>query len=180
MAGNSKQKNKEKLLNYISDRIKFYWESKRTFEATQRSFDEEKLEFKQEMDKYFNMVADDDNKFMINLKTEVKGIKKVICQRISHVEVTFDVDKLKKVLTKKQSKIVVKKHYQVNNWPGLLNLLKESGVEWKEFLKYVDVSESVDESALEKLVEVGEVDIEEIKDCSSANVKTQYYKLTEK
>ena len=99
---------------------------------------------------------------------------------LSQITVTFDTNKLKKVLTKKQQKSVIRKHYKVNNWPGLLNLLKESGVEWKEFLKYVDVSEDVDEAALEKLVELGEVKPEKIVDCSNATVKTQYYKLTEK
>lgn len=167
-------------MNYVSERIKFFWETKRTFEATQRSFNDEKFEFKQEMDKYFDAVADEDNKFMVDLRAEVKGVKKVACQRISHVEIKFDVEKLKGVLNKEQRKSVIKKHYQVNNWPGLLNLLKESGVEWKEFLKFVDVSESVDESALERLVELGEVGTDEIIDCSESKVKTQYYKLTEK
>lgn len=174
------KKQKDKLVNYIQDRIKFYWESKRTFDATSRSFEEEKIDFKKEMDKYFDMLADEDGKIMIDLREEIRGIKRVICQRISQVEIKFDTNKLKKVLTKKQQKYVVRKHYKVNNWPGLLNLLKESGVEWKEFLKYVDVSEDVDEKALEKLVELGEVDIDEIKDCSSTRIKTQYYKLTEK
>lgn len=174
------KKQKDKLVNYIQDRIKFYWESKRTFDATQRSFNEEKLDFKHEMDKYFDILADEDNKITIDLREEVRGIKRVICQRISQVQVTFDTNKLKKVLTKKQQKSVIRKHYKVNNWPGLLNLLKESGVEWKEFLKYVDVSEDVDEAALEKLVELGEVKAENIVDCSNATVKTQYYKLTEK
>ncbi|MCR5587487.1 MAG: hypothetical protein K6F77_08140 [Lachnospiraceae bacterium] len=176
----TKQKNREKLLNYISDRIKFYWESKRTFETTQRSFNEEKFDFKQEMDKYFDLVSDDDNKFTVDLRAEVKGVKKVVCQRISQVEVTFNTNKLKDVLNKKQQKSVIRKHYQVNNWPGLLGFLKESGVEWKEFIKYVDVSETVDEAALEKLVELGEVDTDEIIECSNSRIKTQYYKLTEK
>ena len=178
--GRSKEKEREKLLRYISDRIQFYWETKKTFEGVQRSFDDEKIDFKREMDKYFDMVSDDDNKFAIDLRTEVRGIKKVICQKISQVEIKFDVKKLKDVLTKKQQKAVIKKHYQVINWPGLLNLLKESGVEWKEFLKYVEISESVDEKALDKLFELGEIDAEEIQKCSDTRIKTQYYKLTEK
>ena len=174
------KKQKDKLITYVQDRIKFYWESKRTFDATQRSFNEEKLDFKHEMDKYFDLLADEDGKIMIDLREEVRGIKRVICQRISQVDVKFDTNKLKKVLTKKQQKSVIRKHYKVNNWPGLLNLLKESGVEWKEFLKYVEVSEDVDENSLEKLVELGEVNTDDIVDCSKATVKTQYYKLTEK
>lgn len=174
------KKQKDKLISYVQDRIKFYWESKRTFDATQRSFNEEKIDFKHEMDKYFDLLADEDGKIMIDLREEIRGIKRIICQRVSQVQVSFDTNKLRKVLTKKQQKSVIRKHYKVNNWPGLLNLLKESGVEWKEFLNYVEVSEDVDEAALEKLVELGEVNAENIVDCSKATVKTQYYKLTEK
>ncbi len=180
MAGKKGKGGKDRLLNYVSDRIKFYWESKRTFDATQRSFNDEKFEFKQEMDKYFDSVADDDNKFTVDLRTEIKGVKRVVCQRISQVEVNFDIDGLKTILTKKQQKAVIKKHYQVNNWPGLLTLLKESVVELKEFLKYVDITETVDEAALEKLVDLGEANAEDLIDCSETRIKTQYYKLTEK
>ena len=165
---------------WVADRIKYYWERKRNFEATKRSFDDDKYEFNNEMDRYFDTVADDDGKVIVNLDGLFKGVKKVICQRISQVKVEFNISKLSKVLTKDQRKKVIDKHYKVVNWPGLLKLLKESGVEWKQFLKYVEVTEEVNEAALEKLVELAEVDVDVVKSCSSAKIKTQYYKLTEK
>lgn len=165
---------------WAKERIKYYWERKRTYESTKRSFEDDKYEFNQEMDRYFDVVADEDGKVIVNLEGMFKGVKKLICQRISQVKVEFDIKKLDKILSKEQRKKVIQKHYQVNNWPGLLKLLKESGVEWKKFLKYVNVSESVDEGKLEQLVELGELNSEEVKACSKTKIKTQYYKLTEK
>lgn len=165
---------------WITERIKYYWERKRTYELTKRSFDEDKYEFNTEMDKYFDIVADEDGKFTINLDGMYKGIKKIVCQRISQVKVEFDIKKLDKILTKEQRKKVVQKHYQVNNWPGLLKLLKDSGVDWKQFLKYVDVSETVRDSVLEQMVELGELNADEVKKCGNVKIKTQYYKVTEK
>lgn len=165
---------------WAKQRIQYYWERKRTYEATKRSFEDDKYEFTNEMDRYFDVVADEDGKVTVNLGGMFKGVSRLICQKISQVKVEFDTNKLRKVLDKKQQRQVIQKHYQVNNWPGLLKLLKDSGVEWSEFLKYVDVSESVRENVLEQLVELGEVDAEKVKKCSSAKIKTQYYKVTEK
>ena len=61
-----------------------------------------------------------------------------------------------------------------------MKFLKESGVDWKKFLKYIEVSESVNEGQLEQLVELGEVNADEAKACSKAKIRTQYYKITEK
>ena len=173
-------KKKYSTEQWAVDRIKYYWERKRDFEATKRSFEDDKYEFHQEMDRYFDVLADDDGKVIVNLDGLFKGVKKLICQRISQVKVEFNIKKLDKILSKEQRKKVIQKHYNVNNWHGLLKLLKESGVEWKQFLKYVDVSESVNESQLEQLVELGELNSEEVKACSKAKIKTQYYKITEK
>lgn len=165
---------------WAKDRIQYYWERKRTYEATKRSFDDDKYEFNQEMDRYFDVVADEDGKIIVDLRETIRGVKKIICQRISQVSVEFDVNKLKNILTREQQKKVLQKHYKVVNWPGLMKLLKESGVDWKKFLKCVEVSESVRENVLEQLVELGEVNAEEAKACSKAKIRTQYYKITEK
>lgn len=173
-------KQKYDKYQWAADRIKYFWERKRTYEATKRSFEDDKFEFNNEMDRYFDEVSDDDGKFTIDMKDTIKGVSKIICQKITQTVIHFDVKKLRKVLTKEQQKKVIQKHYQINNWPGLFTFLKESGVDWKEFLKYVDVSESAKVNVIEKMVELGEVDAETIKKCSNVKIKTQYYKITEK
>lgn len=175
-----KGKKKYTAEQWAKDRIKYYWECKRNYEASKRAFDDDKLEFNNQMDRYFDVVADEDGKVTINLEGMFKGVTKIICQKISQVKVEFNINKLNKILTKEQRKKVIQKHYQVNNWPGLLRLLKDSGVDWKQFLKYVDVLETVNEKQLEQLVDIGELNSDEVKECSRARIKTQYYKITEK
>lgn len=165
---------------WVEQRVKYFWEQKRVFEVTKANFENDKYEFYNEMDRYFDDVADDEGKVSINMKDTVKGVGKIICQKITQMNIVFYPNKIKNLLSKKEQKIVIKKHYKVINWPGLLKLLKESGVEWKEFLKYVEVKEEVDQGELDKLIDLGLLDINDVKNCASSKVKTQYYKITEK
>lgn len=165
---------------WVEQRIKYFWEQKRTYEASKANFENDKYEFYNEMDRYFDEVADDDGKFGVSVKETVKGIGRIVCQKISTVSISFDVKKIRKVLTKEQQKQVIQKHYKVINWPKMFQLLKDSGVEWKEFLKCVEVSETVNQKELDKLIDLGYVDMDDIKKCASTKVKNVYYKLTEK
>lgn len=165
---------------WVTERIKYYWERKKNYEATKENFEQDKHEFNVDMDKYFDNVADDDGKFTIDVSSMARNISKITCQRISQVKVNFDIYKLRKCLTKKQQKQVIQKHYNVINWPNLLQLMKDAGVDHEEFMKCVEVTESVRENVLNQLVELGEADYDEVKKCSSVNIKTQYYKITEK
>lgn len=165
---------------YVTERIKYFYETKRSYELAKTSFDDEKYEFYEQMDKYFDEVADDDGKYIIDMRDTVKGVKKIICQKVSSVSIEFDIKKLDNFLNKEQRKKVIHKRYSVINWPKLFNLLKESGVEWKKFLQCVEVKEEVLTKELDKLVELGEVDIDDIKSCSKAKIKSQFYKITEK
>ncbi|MDE7423057.1 MAG: hypothetical protein K2N51_05110, partial [Lachnospiraceae bacterium] len=105
---------------------------------------------------------------------------KIIVTRVTPSTVEWDCKKLKQLLSSKERKLVIQKNYQVINWKGLFDLLKESGVDFKEFLKYVEVTETVRDKQLDKLIELGTIDEEEVKECSSVKLKSSYYKLTEK
>ena len=131
------------------------------------------------MDRYFDVAANEDGKVEVEIE-DVKNVKKVIVTKVTPSTVEWDCEKLKQLLSPKERKLVIQKHYQVINWKGLFDLLKESGVDFKEFLKYVEVTESVRDKQLDKLVELGAVDEEEVKACSSVKLKSSYYKLTEK
>ena len=62
----------------------------------------------------------------------------------------------------------------------MLTYLKSAGVEWKEFLKYVKVTEDVDVDVLQNMLSLGEVDEKLITDCTSVKHMTPYYRLSEK
>ena len=163
---------RQSVKQYVTQMIKWYRDIKYSRDSAERTFNEAKYEFSQCMEQYFDKVATDDNKIEIPV-TE-------IVTRVTPSEVTFDIPRLKKLLSKKEQKLVIQKNYQVTNWPGLFELLKESGVDFKEFLKYVSVTETVRDKQLDKLVELGAIDEEEVKKCSSVRLKSSYYKLTEK
>ncbi|MDE7433285.1 MAG: hypothetical protein K2N34_15425, partial [Lachnospiraceae bacterium] len=111
---------------------------------------------------------------------DIKNVKKIIVTKVTPSKVVWDCKKLKLLLNPKERKLVIQKHYQVIDWRGLFGLLKEAGVDFKEFLKYVEVTETVRDTQLDKLIELGAIDEEEVKACSSVKLNGSYYKLTEK
>lgn len=170
---------KKTVEQYVHDMVKWYHGIKLSRDTMERNFQDAKLDFNNCMERYFDTVANEDGKLEVDIE-DIKNIKKVIVTRVVSSNIKWDCEKLKKLLNKKERKLVIRKQYQVINWKGLFDLLKESGVDFKEFLKYVEVTESVREGQLDKLIELGAVDEQEVKECSSVNIKNSYYRLTEK
>ena len=170
---------KKSIKQYVTDMIKWYHDIKISRDATERSFQDAKFDFNTCMEKYFDAVSNEDGKVEVEVE-DIKNIKKIIVTRVTPSTVEWDCERLKKLLNKKERKLVIQKHYKVINWKGLFDLLKESGVDFKEFLKYVEITESVRDKQLDKLVELGALDEGEVKNCSSVKLKGSYYKLTEK
>ena len=170
---------KKPVDQYVNDMVKWYHGIKLSRDTVERNFQDSKLDFNNCMDKYFDAVANEEGKLEVDID-DVKNMRKVIVSRITPSTVIWDCQKLKRLLSPKERKLVIQKNYQVTNWKGLFDLLKESGVDFKEFLKYVEVTETVRDKQLDKLVELGTIDEEEVKSCSSVKLKSSYYKLTEK
>lgn len=174
-----RQKQVRSTRQYVEDMVKWYRNIKSSRDATERTFNDAKFDFSNCMDKYFDAVANEDGKLEVEVD-DIKNIKKIIVSRITPSTVEWDTKRLRGILSKKEQKLVIHKHYQVINWKGLFDFLKASGVDFKQFLKYVEVTETVSDKQLDKLVELGAVDEEEVKECSSVRLKGSYYKLTEK
>lgn len=170
---------KKSVKQYVDDMIKWYHKVKISRDASERNFQDAKFDFNTCMDRYFDLVANEDGKVEVESE-DLKNVKKIIVTKVTPSTVNWDCEKLKKLLSPKERKLVIQKHYQIINWKGLFDLLKESGVDFKEFLKYVEVTETVKDTQLDKLIELGAIDEEEVKACSSVKLKSSYYKLTEK
>lgn len=170
---------KKSVKQYVDNMIKWYHGIKLSRDTMERNFQDAKLDFNTCMEKYFDIAANEDGKVEVDIE-DVKNVKKVIVTKVTPSSVEWDCERLKEILSPKERKLVIQKSYHVTNWKGLFDLLKESGVDFKEFLKYVDVTETVRDKQLDKLVELGTVDEEEVKACSSVKLKGSYYRLTEK
>lgn len=170
---------KRSARQYVSDMVKWYHDIKLSRDSAERTFNDAKLDFGRCMEMYFDDVANEDGKVEVDVE-DIKNVRKIIVTRVTPSTVSWDIKKLKSLLSKKEQKMVIQKSYTVTNWRGLFDLLRESGVDFKEFLKYVEVSETVRDKQLDKLIELGMVDGMEVKECSSVKLKSSYYKLTEK
>lgn len=166
--------------NYVKDMILWFYEAKKSFEASNVSFEETKFDFENCMDRYFDTLADDDNKIKIPVKDKLKNVSHIVLSKIQPTVVIFDVDKIKALLNKKERKLVIKRTITVNNWQGMFDYLKEHGIDFKEFSKFITITESIDENQLQKLVDLGMIDEEEVKPHIKVKMKKPYYKVTEK
>lgn len=174
-------KKSEKSINqYVEDMVRWFYGVKTSRDASERTFLDAKDDFHNCMERYYDAAANEDGKLEVGID-DIKNVKKVIVTKVTPTKVEWDCEKLKQLLVdKRQRKSVIQKQYQVINWTGLFKFLKESGVDFKEFLKYVEVTETVREKQLDKLIELGVLDDKEVKACSSVNFRSSYYRLTEK
>lgn len=170
---------KKSVKQYVDDMVRWYHGVKLTRDTVDRNFQDAKLDFNKCMERYFDAVSNEDNKVEVESE-DIKNVKKIIVTKVQQSTVEWDIESLKQLLSQKERKLVIQKHYQVINWKGLFSLLKESGVDFKDFLKYVDVTETVNDKQLDKLVELGVIDEKEVKECSSVKIKSCHYRLTEK
>lgn len=172
----------KKAKDYVKELALYYYQQKLTKDNVDRSFEEAKHEFKQQMDRYYDLAAGDDGKVDIDVSKDKNfiGLKSLTMTRVQPVKVVWHTEALRGVLNKSQRKQVIHKKFAVSSWQRLMKLLKESGVDWHEFLKCVNITEEVDEQALDKLVDLGEVDEDEVKACSEVRLGTPSYRFTEK
>lgn len=170
------------IKEFVQELALYYYQQKQTRDHVQRSFEDAQYEFKQQMDRYYDSAADEEGKVEIDVsgKQNFVGLKSLIMKRVQPATVKWNTEALRGVLNKEQRKQVLRKKYMVTNWVRLMKLLKEAGVDWQEFLKCVTITEEVNVDALDKLVDLGEVDEGEVKACGEVKLGTPSYRFTEK
>lgn len=99
--------------------------------------------------------------------------------RVRRKSILWDIDKLKKKLDKKVIKKIVTKKYTINDMNGLVEYLKECGVNPKKFKKFLTVDEELNEVELNRLYDLGEIDKEQVNGCYKMEMGEPYIKLTE-
>lgn len=114
------------------------------------------------------------NEFAIN-----NGDNNLKVNFIESTRINWDVEKLKSKLPKKIFNKIVKKEYKINDFSGLVEYLKKYGVNPKGFSKFINVECKVDNKKVDELGEIGEVNIEDLKDCYSLDKISEYVKFSE-
>lgn len=100
-------------------------------------------------------------------------------KKIRNKKVIWFVDKLKQNLTREQQKEVIDKTYVVSNMEGLIKYLKSCGVSPKEFKKYIEVQETINETKLDNAYQTGIIKKKQLNSCYDVELGKPYIKLTE-
>lgn len=104
---------------------------------------------------------------------------KVLVNKIRKKTILWNADKLKKKLNKNHYSEAVDKTYTISNMPGLIKYLKRCGVDPVKFKSFIDVAETVNETKLNNLYELGEISKADIEGCYDVKMSEPYIRITE-
>ena len=157
-------KTEDKIFKSVFD---FYCK-KKFFEKNQNQFKKSKQEFYKDMD---NFNVED-----LVVKSDKYNLK---VTKVQTVKIKFLPKKLKKKLDKKVYNSVVNKSYTIDDFEGMVSYLKDLGADPKIFKSFISVKETVDESKINQLSEIGVIDDKDIKSCYVLIEGKPYYKVKE-
>lgn len=120
---------------------------------------------KSRIQKYF----DDNNKDRV----DVHSLSGKDCYSVSkqeRVNITYDVDKLKKRLNKETFNEITDRKYIITDIDGIVKLLKRAKIKPEEFKQLIDVETTVNREALKQLYSIGEITMDKLKGCYDAKI----------
>ena len=130
----------------------------------------------------FSNLKNGENSFTVKLDNGMDFYSNPVTVTVTKVrrkKITWDLEALRKKLSKEKFTTVVNKEYTVVDMPGLVKYLKTCGVDAKKFKKFINVSETLDETKLDTMYETGKLKQEEIRGCYTVGVSEPYFRITE-
>lgn len=146
--------------NSIENVIVETYKVKKNIDALNKQYNK----YKNKIQKYF-----DEN---TNLEDSINA-KGIIASKRQRVNITYDIVKLKKKLSKEIFNKIVDKTFIISDINGLVKLLKSKGIKYKEFMEFVNVNTVVNNIAINQAFEVGEITKDDLKGCFDAKI-TKY------
>lgn len=130
----------------------------------------------------FSNLKNGENSFTVKLDNGMDFYSSPVTVTVTKVrrkKITWDLEALRKKLSKEKFTTVVNKEYTVVDMPGLVKYLKTCGVDAKKFKKFINVSETLDETKLDTMYETGKLKQEEIRGCYTVGMSEPYLRITE-
>lgn len=136
---------------------------------------EQTFYFEQKVYEWNNKIKD--NKKIISkaigrkskLEIKVEDNLTFIALKNVKTNIEFFKDQLKKKLTKEQYKKITNKTIIIDDINAVITLLKSHGVPPKDFKKYISSHETINEEAIDEMIELGEVEIDDLQGCYKAD-----------
>lgn len=161
----------------IASNVRSFFKRHEKFEAIKAQYEELRAEFNSDMDAYYDKFLAENRK---NAKFEDTNGDELIITRVAPTKIEWFPDKLRKRVTKPIWKQLVQKHYEIKDMPGLVRYLKSCGVDPNIFKMYIEVTETVDEKAIERLGDLGKLTPHNIAGCYLVKSSKPYYRLKRK
>lgn len=92
--------------------------------------------------------------------------------------INFDVDALEKKLPKETARDVIVKSYKITDYKSLVAYLKQCNVDPKKFKQFIEVEKTVDTKTLDRLSDIGEINLNDIEGCYTVTDSAPYVKIT--
>ena len=130
----------------------------------------------------FSNLKNGENSFTVKLDNGMDFYSNPVTVTVTKVrrkKITWNLEALRKKLSKEKFATVISKEYTVVDMPGLVKYLKTCGVDAKKFKKFINVSETLDETKLDTMYETGKLKQEEIRGCYTVGVSEPYFRITE-
>lgn len=149
-----------------------FYQKQLNFKEAQSKFNKLKAQFNSDMEDYFEHENIDKSMLFLSDEFDEQALK---VNRVQKSSIEFNEDKLEKALGKELSKQVITKKYEITDIDALINYLKGCNVDPKVFKSFLNVSKLVDENELDKLEELGKIDLKQIEGCYTVKKYKPYF-----
>ena len=151
-----------------------FFHQKEEFDQTKKEFEEAKKQFEEIMLEYMSKGK--------SATFESDGFTdgQLVVKKVEKTSIEWDAEKLEKRVEKSVAKQVIKKQYRIANMRGLVQYLKSCGVDPKIFKKFLLVDKTVDEKAVGRLGDTGELTVRQISGCYLVKSQKPYFIISVK
>lgn len=112
---------------------------------------------------------------------EVTQASEKVHLNVKHVtptKIEWYCDKLREKLDADIAKQIIDKTYTINDIDGLAKYLKKCGVSYKQFRKFISITEKANEAQIKQLNEIGEIQDEDLRGCYTTKRISDYLKIS--
>lgn len=157
-----------------------FFHQKEEFDQSQKEFDEHKKTFYKIMDEYFAKIISGH----INNGCSSKSVKfnndgfaggQLVVKKVEKTSIEWDAEKLERKVEKSVAKQIIKKQYRISDMRGLIGYLKGCGVDPVIFKQFLVIDKTVDEKAIDRLGDTGQLSVNQINGCYTVKTQKPYF-----
>lgn len=148
------------------------------FKQTEKQYKDERSLFQNSIISYLNSNNLNSANFVADSGRYADGNKTFKATQVIKRSIQFDARALSRKLPKAAKREVILKSYRISDYRGLVSYLKQCNVDPNIFKKFIEVERSVDAKLLDKLIDIGEVELKDIEGCYDVVESEPYVKVT--